>query len=105
MKKELGAKIKSYRLLNKYTQEKFCSIIGLEQSNLSNIENGKTFPDTVTICTLIEKGKIEPNYLFSFLKYNNCKVDYLNSEMINLFLSLPNDTKQCIKHILESIVK
>lgn len=45
MKYELGLRIKSYRKDKKLTQEDLTAIIGLEQSNLSNNETGKSFPE------------------------------------------------------------
>ena len=34
------------------TQEKFSEIINFKSANLSNIENGKTCPDFVTLCSI-----------------------------------------------------
>ena len=53
-KKEFGLRVKSYRNSRNLTQEQFCSLTDLEQANLSNIENGKTYPGFMTICTMIE---------------------------------------------------
>ncbi len=100
LKKELGQRIKSFRLSKNFTQEKFCELINLEQPNLSNIENGKNFPDITTLFTLIEKAGIEPNYLFGVFdkRTQYAPIDY---EIINLILNLPNDLKIKAKNILE----
>jgi len=102
IKKEIGLKIKSYRMDNKYTQEYFCSIIELEQPNLSNIETGKTLPDFKTICTIIEKTNIEPNFLFDFLKKAE-KYDSIDYQFLELFLNLPHEKKIKIKEFIEML--
>ena len=103
IKKELGLKIKSYRISKGLTQEQFCAIIELEQPNLSNIENGKTFPDIATLCAIIEKGSIEPNYLFSGLIKNKQNFTSIDIEIASILTELPISTKQKIKELLETI--
>lgn len=100
IKKEFGLKIRSFRLNNGYTQEKFCELINLEQPNLSNIENGKNFPDITTLCTLIEKTGIEPNYLFEFIN-GDTKLSNIDYEIMNMLLNLSLDEKIKIKNIIE----
>ena len=85
-KKEFGLRVKSYRNSRNLTQEQFCSLTDLEQANLSNIENGKTYPGFMTICTMIEKGGIEPDFLF-------------------ILVTLSEPAKKNIKNILEMINK
>ena len=83
-----------------FTQEPFCSIIELEQPNLSNIETGKTLPDFKTICTIIEKTDIEPNFLFDFLKKIK-KYDNIDYEILELLLNLTCYKKAKIKEFIE----
>ena len=80
-KKEFGLRVKSYRNSRNLTQEQFCSLTDLEQANLSNIENGKTYPGFMTICTMIEKGGIEPDFLFRFLGSNSVKYDTIDYDI------------------------
>lgn len=56
LRTRLGKQIRTFRNKKGYTQEQFCEIIDLDQSNLSNIENGKTFPDIVTLYSFIKKS-------------------------------------------------
>lgn len=105
IKQELGLRIKSYRNNKKLTQEQFCSIIELEQPNLSNIETGKTFPDIVTLCAIIQKGGIEPNYLFNFLQTDSIKYSSVDFDIINLLLDLPIESKHKIKDFIEILRK
>ena len=86
-KKEFGLRVKSYRNSRNLTQEQFCSLTDLEQANLSNIENGKTYPGFMTICTMIEKGGIEPDFLFRFLSSNSVKYDTIDYEIMNILVT------------------
>lgn len=103
LKNELGNRIKTFRTKKGYTQDKLCEIIGLEPPNLSNIENGKTFPDIVTLHSLIKKAGIEPNFLFGFTDDDNIKYSPLDYEIIDLFKDLPAETKILIKNCLKLI--
>ena len=104
-KKEFGLRVKSYRNRRNLTQEQFCSLTDLEQANLSNIENGKTYPGFMTICTMIEKGGIEPDFLFRFLSSNSVKYDTIDYEIMNILVTLSEPAKKNIKNILEMINK
>lgn len=104
LKKHIGTRIKSFRKQNNLTQNDFCEIINLEQNNLSNIENGKTFPDIKTLFAMIEYGKINPNFLLGFLnddkdnKYSN--IDF---ELLNSIINLPTRAKESLKEFLKSL--
>ncbi len=104
-KLELGLRIKSYRNQNNLTQEEMSSIIGLEQSNLSNIETGKTFPDMTTLCQIINKANIEPNYLLDFLLREKPHFQSLDLEIVNLLINVPNESKIYFKQFLETLQK
>ena len=104
-KKEFGLRVKSYRNSRNLTQEQFCSLTDLEQANLSNIENGKTYPGFMTICTMIEKGGIEPDFLFRYLGSNSVKYDTIDYEIMNILVTLSEPAKKNIKNILEMINK
>lgn len=103
LKIQLGNRIKRYREKKGYTQEKFCEIIGLDQSNLSNIENAKNFPDILTLYSIIIKAGIEPNFLFGYTKDDNIKYTSIDYEIIDLFKDLPLETKNLIKNCLKLI--
>lgn len=90
----LGSRIKAFRIDKKYTQEYFASILNLEQSNLSNIEKGKTFPNITTLCTLISKTNIEPNYLLDFLRESSESYSTLDIDILNILMTLPKEAKE-----------
>ncbi len=101
IKTELGQRIKAFRTHNNYTQEQFCGIIDLEQSNLSNIENAKNLPDITTLFSMMENGKIEPNFLFGFFNSNLEKLEPIDYEILNLLVNLSKETKLKLKSIIE----
>lgn len=105
IKTELGLRIRAYRNQKNLSQEKFCNLIGLEQPSLSNIENGKNLPDATTLCSLISKGGIEPDYLLGFLREENAKYDAIDFAILRLIIDLPYTTKEHIKNLLLSLPK
>lgn len=105
IKTELGLRIKSFRNEKNLSQEKFSNLICLEQSNLSNIENGKNLPDITTLCSIISKGGVSPEYLLGFLRDNNVKYDSLDFAILRLIIDLPNASKEHLKNFLLSLPK
>lgn len=70
----LGKRIKQIRNTLGLTQEAFCNKIQLEIPNLSNIENGKSYPSMQTLWKIITAFDIEPNELFNFSFYENSEI-------------------------------
>ena len=103
IKIELGLRIKSFRIKNKLTQDAFGGIINLNTSNISNIENGKTYPEFGTLCSLIEHAGIEPNYLFDFLMDKNKKYNSLDIEIMSRIIDLKENQKQTLNDFLASL--
>ncbi len=103
LKSQLGKRIKYYREKKGYTQEKFCEIIDLDQSNLSKIENGKSFPDIITIYAIIKQADIEPNFLFGYTDNDNIKYTPIDYKILDLLLKLPEEAKIHIKNIINLI--
>ena len=101
IRKELGQRVRAFRSHNNYTQEKFCEIINLEQSNLSNIETGKNLPDILTLFSMMENGQIEPNFLFGFFNKNLEKHKPIDYEILDLLLNLSEESKIKLKGIIE----
>ena len=103
IKNEIGHRLRAFRNHNNYTQEQFCEIISLEQSNLSNIENAKNLPDINTLFSMMENGQIEPNFLFGFFNKNFEQYSPIDYEILNMLLNLPMESKIRIKNIIELI--
>lgn len=60
----LGENIRRIRKRTKLTQDAFSEKIGIEPSSLSNIENGKSFPSTITIIRIQQQFNISPDEIF-----------------------------------------
>ena len=103
LKKELGRRIKIFRCQNNLTQEGFCELVNIEQSNLSNIENGKAYPGFITLCNIIRYAQIDPNYLFGFLVKKSGKAKLIEDEIMESLLNIPDDTKKHLLHIIKSL--
>ena len=102
-KKLLGLIIKTEREKLKLTQEELCSKIELDQSNLSNIENGKNYPSFTTFCKIIEALNTEPNKLLRFLNFANIHQEKIDIEIQELLQTIPENTKQNIYELLKQL--
>ena len=82
-KKLLGLIIKTEREKLKLTQEELCSKIELDQSNLSNIENGKNYPSMTNLESILRV--IECSFLevfdFEHKKENGTLIEEINEVM------------------------
>lgn len=101
--KLIGDIIKNERIKLNLTQDELGAKIGLEQSNLSNIENGKNSPSFATLCALIETLNIEPNRILGFLKFNNTQKSILNIKIEELIMPLSDDIKIHILELLKQL--
>lgn len=65
IKKELGKKIKQYRIAQGYTQEKLSELVDISQKALSSIEVGENFVTSETLDKLLSALDITAEDLFS----------------------------------------
>ncbi len=65
----LGKRIKELRLRRKYTQEKLAEMSYIEIPSLSNIENGKNYPNFETLQKISDALNVRPFELFMFDYY------------------------------------
>ncbi len=98
-KRALGENIRKIRKKIKLTQDAFSEKIGIEPSSLSNIENGKSFPSTLTIIQIRQKFNVNVEEIFD--------IEYLKDinsieEDIHLSIEKLNPDK---KRILWKIIK
>ena len=77
----LGKKIKELRKNRGLTQEKLAELAGIEIPSLSNIENGKNYPNHETLEKIALALQIKPYELFIFDYYKN--YEELIAEMIS----------------------
>lgn len=102
-KKLIGLIIKNAREAKALTQEELSAKIAINQGNLSNIENGKSFPSFQTLCSIIEVLNIEPNELLSFLKFSSNQKDALTLEILEYVKPLSCGIKDSLLNLLKNI--
>lgn len=80
IKQLLGKRIREIRLKNRFTQEKLAELAAIEIPSLSNIENGKNYPNHETLEKISAALSVRPFELFLFEYYND--KDSLIHEML-----------------------
>ena len=65
----LGKRIKEIRKRRKLTQEKLAELAGIEIPSLSNIENGKNYPNNETLEKISRALNVRPYELYFFEYY------------------------------------
>ena len=60
---EIGTRIRKYRLRGKMTQKELAEIIGVDDSFISVLENGKTVPSISRLLSIAESLNIRPGVL------------------------------------------
>ncbi len=81
IKELLGKRIKELRKKQGLTQEKLAEMAKIETPSLSNIENGKNYPNHITLDKIANALNVAPYELFLFEYYN--KQDELIDEMVS----------------------
>jgi len=101
----LGKRIKNFRNSFDMTQEDLCNVINLEISNLSNIENGKSYPSMLTLIKIIQKFNIEPNKIFDFITFDKQKENLDDSLLLEQIRELKPEVKKQIFELIKVIQK
>lgn len=104
IKKLLGKRIKQYRILRGYSQEKFSELLNISQRTLSGIECGSNFLTSNTLEKILEVLKIGPDELFKLEHYKEPKT--LINELISDIKSLENNEEklQLIYKLIKSAI-
>ncbi len=66
IQQQLGQRIKEFRKIKGYSQEKFAEKIDIATNTLSSIETGNAFMTAPTLEKIIEVLNVTPKDLFSF---------------------------------------
>ncbi len=104
-KKLFGLILKNSREKLGFTQDKFSSLIELDTTNLSRIENGKSSPSFDTLCNMIEVLNIDPNYLLYFLKFAEKRHSYEDIETFENLERIKTDVKKGITDLIKLLAK
>ena len=100
-RKALGENIRRIRKRQKMTQDVFSEKIGIEPSSLSNIENGKTLPSTLTILQIQQQFNISAQEIFDIEYLNNIKSieEDIYSSVEKLDKGAKNSTKGTVSFV------
>ena len=99
-KKVIGENIRKIRKRNKLAQDIFSEKIGIEPSNLSNIENGKSFPSTMTIIQIQKNFNISTEEIFDTDDFKALQI--IENEIINSIQNLDENKKRLLWKIIKS---
>ena len=92
IKELLGKRIKELRKRKGFTQEKLAELSKIEIPSLSNIENGKNYPNHETLDKISNALSVQPYELFIFEYYKNS--EELIDEMLVAMKNDENLTKK-----------
>ena len=69
IKKLLGKKLKLIRKSKKLTQEQVAEFVGVDTTSISNIENGKYYPNAENLDKILQFLDTKPSEVFTFESY------------------------------------
>ncbi len=98
IKNLLGKRIKEIRKKRNLTQEKLAELAGIETPSLSNIENGKNYPNNETLEKLSEALQVRPYELYMFDYY--LPPQKLIEEMLNCMQKDENLTQKMYQYFI-----
>ena len=98
IKSLLGKRIKEIRKKRGLTQEKLAELAGIETPSLSNIENGKNYPNNETLEKLSDALKIRPYELYMFDYY--LPPEKLIKEMLDYMQNDENLTQKMHRYFM-----
>lgn len=105
IKRLLGKRIKQYRILKGYSQEKFAELLNISQRILSGIECGSNFLSAQTLDKILEVLNIVPDDLFylEYLKPNKELVAELVSDI--KALEFEEEKLQTVYKVVKALIK
>ena len=99
-----GKRVRDIRISKKISQEKLAELCGLHPTYIGQIERGEKSPTLESICKISIGLETSLCKLFSNMNYeNNLKEDY-STLIYNLLLSLPDDKKEKVYHLINQIL-
>jgi len=98
-----SANIRRIRWSKNLTQEVFSEKIGIEPSSLSNIENGKSLPSTLTIINIQQQFDVQPNEIFELDADYLKSSQHLEDELCNAIKTFDIDRKRVLYKIVKAI--
>lgn len=83
------------------TQDAFSEKIGIEPSSLSNIENGKSLPSTLTIIQIQQQFEVSADEIFDISYLRNIKT--IEEEIFNSVERLDVEQKRVLWRIIKTL--
>ena len=71
---DIGAKLREARLAAQLTQEQAAEDLGISRQTMSNWENGKTYPDIVSVIKMSDLYAISLDCLLKDPKKQPCRI-------------------------------
>lgn len=108
MNKEAGERIKSARLERKISQEGLAEMLGISQSAMAKIENGKTRVNLERLVQIAKQLKAEPQDLMpseSIAQFNNKNAYGYMEVLVQTREELDQERKSHIAHLTEELRK
>jgi len=105
-KKRFARRIKEIRLAKGLTQEDLSAKLGIEPSNYSNVETGKTTPSVQSLCNIIENLDVTPNEIFDCKHFEEEKM--LDEMIFKIYNGFSIDKKRAMYkmiRLLEDITR
>lgn len=93
IKQLIGKRIKEIRKKRNYTQEKLAELAGIEIPSLSNIENGKNYPNYETLEKLSNALDVSPYELYIFEYYKP------KDELIKIMTEYMNNNEELTRQM------
>lgn len=81
LKQALGQNIQRLRKTKKITQEKLAELVGIDQKNISKIENGNNYPtaENLTAIAVALNVNIYELFVFNNIPYEDMKKELLDA--------------------------
>ena len=92
MEHDIGSKIKAARVEKKFTQEQVAEVLGVSRQTISNWENGKSYPDIISVIKMSECYGVSLDYLLKGEEKMSAYYDFLE-ESTNVVKSTGNRNK------------
>ena len=92
MEHDIGSKIKAARVEKKFTQEQVAEVLGVSRQTISNWENGKSYPDIISVIKMSECYGVSLDYLLKGEEKMSGYYDFLE-DSTNVVKSNTNKSK------------
>ena len=92
MEHDIGSKIKAARVEKKFTQEQVAEVLGVSRQTISNWENGKSYPDIISVIKMSDCYGVSLDYLLKGEEKMSAYYDFLE-ESTNVVKSTGNRNK------------